>query len=84
MLPQGVLVFVRPEHYLDTTHALVGLELHPSHVSIEEGFEFMIEEVLRCPGTRSCLSWMEEEVYLVPLATRLRIGSDDKECWFGK
>lgn len=46
VLPQGALIFVRPESYREVLVALSDLELHPFHVIAGEAFEHSIEEVL--------------------------------------
>ena len=53
VLPQGALVLVNPEHYLDATRALVGIEPRPFHLIVEESLEYLIEEVLAGRATQS-------------------------------
>jgi len=45
-LPSGALVFVPPEIYVETSHALNGVELRPYNVVIAESLEYIVEEVL--------------------------------------
>jgi len=45
-LPSNAKIFVRPEQYSMVKHALVGMELHPFHVIVAEGFEQSLTDAL--------------------------------------